>query len=233
MANYIKEVFTEMKNKKIIVFFMIMALSISLFTACSRGKSTSATIGNIDFEMVGSDALTDSQLEEWFNENYKKEDLSSFNFKDYTYILVGAGEKPSGGYSVEISSVVGEEGSIIINGQVNAPKPDEMVTTALTYPNALIRIPKDSRSISFGEFTNTSIVEDSDEAMEEEGVFVGLADSNSCEIIVNNEPLVYRLSDDVKETVAELNQNDQVKFSYNLNEYDQMVIISIQKIKGE
>lgn len=221
-----------MKGNKLIVLFIIMILSISLFTACSHGKNTSATIGNIVFEVVGSDVLTDSKLEEWFNENYKNYNVSSFNFKEHTYILVGAGEKPTGGYSVEILSVIGEENSILINGQINAPKPDEMVTMALTYPNALIRIPKDSRNVILGEFLDANLEEPTN-AIEEKGTFVGLADSNSCEIIVNGKPSAFRLSEDVKDTVSILNQNDEVNFSYILNEYDQMVIISIEKIKGE
>ncbi|WP_352420343.1 protease complex subunit PrcB family protein [Proteiniborus sp.] len=221
-----------MKKHKLISLLLVMILSLSLFTACSK-ENTSTVIGDIDFEVVGSDALINNKLEEWYNENYKAEGISSIDFEGHKYILVSAGEMPTGGYSVEITSVVGKEDSILVNAKVNAPKPDEMVTEVLTYPNALIRISKDSRKVDFGEFQKVNVVEnDLKEVVEETGVFVGLADSNSCEIIVDGEATPYRLSEEVKEIVGSLEMDQEVKFSYYLNEYEQMVIVDIEKIEN-
>lgn len=221
-----------MKKNKLISLILIMILSLSLFIACSKGKNTSAIIGDIDFEVVGSDVLTDSKLEEWYNGNHKEEGISSIDFKEYKYILVGAGEMPTGGYSVEITSVVGKEDTIIVDAKINAPKDDEMVTEALTYPNALIRVSKDSRKAALGDLLKETVEEDSNGIMKETGIFVGLADSNSCEIIVNDEASAYRLSEEVKETVGNINMNEKVEFSYYLNEYEQMVIVDIEKVNN-
>lgn len=224
-----------MNMKKIISLVLIIIFSLSLFTACSTEKK-SAIMGDIDFEVIGTDALTDSSLEEWYNENNNKEGIFSFDFKNHKYILVGAGEKPTGGYSVEITSVVGKEDSILVNAKVNAPKADEIVTQALTYPSTLIKISKDSRKVVLGEFINT-ISEDNSkdesqiDTFEGTGTFVGLADSNSCEIIVDDEATPFRLSEEVKEIAAKIEMNQKVKFSYYLNEYEQMVIIEIEKIE--
>lgn len=221
--------------KKIISLVLVAILGLSLFTACSS-ENKSALIGDINFEVMGSDALTDSSLEEWYNENNNKKGLSTFDFKEHKYVLVGAGEKPTGGYSVEVTSVVGKEDSILINAKVNAPKADEMVTEAITYPSTLIRIPKDSRNVVLGDFMDAEAEENSKEknpleTIEETGIFVGLADSNSCEIIVDDEATPFRLSEEVKEIAAEIEMNQKVKFSYYLNEYEQMVIVEIEKVE--
>lgn len=221
--------------KKILCLVLIMVLGLSLFTACST-QNKSAVIGDIDFEVIGSDALTDSSLEEWYNKNNNKEGVTSFDFKEHKYILVGAGEKPTGGYSVEVTSVVGKEDSILVNAKVNSPKADEMVTEALTYPSTLIRISKDSRNVVLGEFMDAVTEEKSKEenlleTIEETGTFVGLADSNSCEIIVDDEATPFRLSEEIKEVAAEIEMNQKVKFSYYVNEYEQMVIVEIEKIE--
>ncbi|WIV12323.1 protease complex subunit PrcB family protein [Proteiniborus sp. MB09-C3] len=220
-----------MNMKKIIGLVLITVLGLSLFTACSTAKNTSAVIGDIDFEVVGSDVLTDSKLEEWYNENYKKEGIFSIDSKEHKYILVGAGEEPTGGYSVEITSVVGKEDSISVDAKVNAPTPEQMVTEAITYPNTLIRISKDSRKVEFGEFLKAVVEEDSEDTVEGTGIFVGLADSNSCEIKVDGEATPFRLSEEVKEAAGSLEMNQKVKFSYYLNEYEQMVITEIEIIE--
>ncbi len=223
-----------MNMKKIIGLVLITVLGLSLFTACSS-KNSQAVIGDISFEVVGSDALTDSSLEEWYNKNNNKEGLSSFDFKEHKYILIGAGERPTGGYSVEVTSVVGKEDSILVDAKVNAPKADEMVTDAITYPSALIRISKDSRNVELGELLvdaeENIKKEDSTNTIEETGIFVGLADSNSCEIIVDDEATPFRLSEEVKEAASKIEMDQKVKFSYYLNEYEQMVIVEIEIIE--
>jgi len=221
--------------KKIVSLVLVIVFGLSLLTACSSNNK-SVVIGDIDFELIDSDTLTDNSLKEWYDENNNKKGLSFLDFKEHKYILVGAGEKPTGGYSVEVISVVGKEDSIIVNAKVNAPKADEMVTEAITYPSILLRVSKDSRNVVLGEFTDAIVEESSKEespfeTIEETGIFVGLADSNSCEILVDDEATPFRLSEEIKEMVSEIEMNQKVKFSYYINEYEQMIIVEIEKIE--
>ncbi|MFA5523210.1 MAG: protease complex subunit PrcB family protein [Tissierellales bacterium] len=216
--------------KKTIALVLIIILGLSLFTGCST-KNNSNVIGDINFEVVGSGALTSSKLEEWYNESFKSEGISSFDSKEYKYILIGAGEKPTGGYSVEVTSVEGNEDSITVTARVNAPKPDEMVTQAISYPSALIRVSKDSRKVELGELKKDEAIEGSYDAIEGTGTFVGLADSNSCEIIVDGEATPFRLAEEVKDAVSKIEMNQKIKFSYYINEYEQMVIVEIEKLE--
>jgi hypothetical protein len=48
--------------------------------------------------------------------------------------------RPTGGYSLEVDSVLDSEGTLYVLLQEIAPKPDEIVTQALTYPWAVLII---------------------------------------------------------------------------------------------
>lgn len=69
------------------------------------------------------------------------------DFSRYSIVTVFAGEKPTGGYSVEILKVETsgsqtKERSAAITVRYRQPKAGEFVTEALTYPYHMIRIAK-------------------------------------------------------------------------------------------
>lgn len=70
------------------------------------------------------------------------------DFSRDSIVAVFAGEKPTGGYSIEILSAetsgsqIQERSVIAITVQHCQPEPGDFVTEALTYPYHIIRIPK-------------------------------------------------------------------------------------------
>lgn len=56
-----------------------------------------------------------------------------------TYVLITAGEKPTGGYQVQISDVNEVGGRIVVNWRLSSPAPGTMTTQALTYPYSIIK----------------------------------------------------------------------------------------------
>ena len=80
-------------------------------------------------------------LAEWVSANRNTQGIRFKTFDNKTYIQICAGEKPTGGYSIELESVtMVAPGSIYLTAQVISPPPDMMVTQALTYPYILIEI---------------------------------------------------------------------------------------------
>lgn len=77
------------------------------------------------------------------------------DFTRYSVVAVFAGEKPSGGYSVEILSAetsgsqTQERSAIAITVQHRQPEAGDFVTEALTYPYHMIRIPKIDGKVVF------------------------------------------------------------------------------------
>ena len=94
----------------------------------------------VEYEEVNLQDIPDD-LAKWVEANRKTPGIRFKNVDNKTYILISAGEKPTGGYSINLESVtMVAPGSIYLTAQVISPPPDMMVTQALTYPYILIEI---------------------------------------------------------------------------------------------
>lgn len=81
------------------------------------------------------------ELAEWYEANRKTQGIWFRIADNKTYILICAGEKPTGGYSVQLDSVtMVSPGSVYVAARINSPDPDMFVTQVLTYPCMLIVI---------------------------------------------------------------------------------------------
>ena len=81
------------------------------------------------------------------------------DFARYIVVAVFAGEKPTGGYSVEIlsadtsNSQTRDRQSLVITIEYRQPGAEDFVTEALTYPYHIIKIPKiDANKVVFKQF---------------------------------------------------------------------------------
>ncbi len=66
--------------------------------------------------------------------------LPTIDFDRETLVAVFLGEKPSGGYSIEVQDVSLEDGDIYINMQKTEPAPGLITTQALTSPWVFVRV---------------------------------------------------------------------------------------------
>lgn len=56
------------------------------------------------------------------------------------FLILSAGEKSSGGYSIGIESVTETDKNIVVSVKETAPEPGEIVTMAFTTPYCVVRI---------------------------------------------------------------------------------------------
>ena len=61
----------------------------------------------------------------------------------YYYIFIGAGEKNTGGYSINVKTMVKSRDTILITVAETVPGKDDMVIQVITYPYQVIRISKE------------------------------------------------------------------------------------------
>jgi hypothetical protein len=108
------------------------------------------------YETVELQDIEDNEaLYSWYQENYKVEGFHSIEDDGQIYVLAAAGERPTGGYQVIIDRVYFKTPEkVFVEAGIIAPAPDQMVTQALTYPNALIKLDKDNISEADGRFYN-------------------------------------------------------------------------------
>jgi hypothetical protein len=64
-------------------------------------------------------------------------------------------------------------------------------------------------------------------SIEEEGTYIGQIDNNSIEVEASGDTLVLRLSDEVRDTVANLEDGSKVSIVYKKNENDQWILEKI------
>ncbi len=81
------------------------------------------------------------KVSDWYNKNQKKAGISYLSYKDVMYVLVGAGSKPTGGYTVGINKLTfTSKSTAFVDAYVQKPNPDMMVTQAETFPSLLLKI---------------------------------------------------------------------------------------------
>lgn len=135
------------------------------------------------YKAITKEAIQNNKdLNQWYEENYKTAGIHFKTAGSETYVLVGAGEKPTGGYGIEIeSSTLVAPGSVYITAKVKAPSPDMMVTQAITYPHVLLQLEaKDVKKVDgiVATDTNTS----SEKTITDIGAAISPADVKSIEL---------------------------------------------------
>lgn len=63
------------------------------------------------------------------------------DFDNHWLVIAALGQKPSGGFSVELMDARQSDDQLELRLRQSAPGPDDMVTQALTTPCSIIRVP--------------------------------------------------------------------------------------------
>ncbi len=122
-------------NKKLSMLIMMLLLLVYP-TACSD---------NINGEPVtpapddSADQLPEA-IQEWIGYSEELFLAQARPLEDSTYILITYGEKPTGGFAVDITDIEINNDSLKVFVEFTNPGKDELVTEALTYPYDLILI---------------------------------------------------------------------------------------------
>lgn len=78
------------------------------------------------------------EIEEWKNSLQKHESTVSYN--DHTYLIIALGERPTGGYSVNVSKVE-QRGSVLhVYAQEKTPAKGSMVIQVISYPLIVVSV---------------------------------------------------------------------------------------------
>lgn len=237
-------------------YFKLLALMLMVLLVCvacgtddngSGGEPAAKpelVTGPLEFQVVdvNSDEFdqlySDEEFSQWYSEGYEAEGADTFATEEALYILLSAGEKSTGGYSIDNVIVVGTEDSIELTADLHVPGPDSLVTQGITYPHVLLKLAPDNRVIAFEEFNEITTKEmTNQETPTATGTFVGQIDSNSIEIKVSG------VSEDVASKAFQLEEStydfendfgvksgDQVEFTYFEDENGRLILKTIEKI---
>ena len=99
------------------------------------------------------------EIKEWLDSFENKEGAYVYQHPDETFIKISAGEKPTGGYSLNYREFTEKEYPVEIVVELTEPKEGELVTEALTYPSLILKVDSEQvtkyevKSIGGKEFT--------------------------------------------------------------------------------
>lgn len=136
--------------KRIIkILFIMMILGISfLLSSCKHEKTDLEKIKDLEFTVVEDEDIP-AELKVIIEEKKVKPFKLSFSNKDYLYIVMGYGEKPTGGYSIKVDDLYLTKNAIYFNTSLLGPPKDEVVTQAITYPYIVVKIEYIDKSVVF------------------------------------------------------------------------------------
>lgn len=144
---------TDMSKLHTAILTGALALSL-LLAACGAQAPGPAAGGNTNPPAAGSGGIAYNELKydvvseeaapapvvDWLNANREKGGTTTIKEGDSVYLVIAAGEKPTGGYDVEVVSVGDSEGKVEVVYRVTSPAADAMVTQALTYPVKVLKV---------------------------------------------------------------------------------------------
>ncbi len=91
-----------------------------------------------------SDIKEKEELILWYEANHRVRGIYYKKVDSEIYVLINAGEKLTGGYSMDIESIkMISPGNIYISAKVLMPPRDAIVIQSLTYPNILVKLKAD------------------------------------------------------------------------------------------
>ena len=99
---------------------------------------------------------TQEKLNQYFTQHANECTVASdpsINFTTNTLIGIFAGQKPTSGYGIKITSIVENGCQIVVNFYEHGPQTGETPTTGATYPSDYVLIPNTTKQIYFNKTT--------------------------------------------------------------------------------
>ena len=193
------------------ILFLVVLIFIVVLAASCNGVENDVELAEptqFDYKIIEEGTL-DQAAKEWYEKN--KENYGFYTHmvnEQEKYLLISAGEKRTGGYSLEIESVNESSQMITFNINLNEPSTNDMVTQVLTYPNLLIKITANENfevdtNLNFDAEESSEIEEEDAKYEKVEGVYVGQIDNNFIEVDLSNNA-EFRESLNIKEDFLSL-----------------------------
>ncbi|MBU8906608.1 protease complex subunit PrcB family protein [Desertibacillus haloalkaliphilus] len=66
--------------------------------------------------------------------------IERYTDQRHTYIILALGMRPTGGYSIEVTSIREKNDKVVIQAREIAPGPYDFVTQVITYPTKVVKL---------------------------------------------------------------------------------------------
>ncbi len=122
------------------LFFLLLAGTLMVISGCDDPGEP--------IESIESDELP-AEVQAWIEDSTDRFGAQTLEHEGLLYLLVTYGEKPTGGYVVEITEIIEEEDKVVVTVHFTEPAEDEVVIQVLTYPYDLAMIDDPGKPVEF------------------------------------------------------------------------------------
>lgn len=112
---------------------------IFLLTGCEMQKDDDKKMKDIDFTVVPEEHVP-QELMAIIDDKKKEPFLVSYGDKENLYIAVGYGEKPTGGYSIQVEELYETKNAIWIATKFIGPSKTEDISQTVSYPYIVVQM---------------------------------------------------------------------------------------------
>lgn len=134
--------------KKVQVFVVMLVVMILLVAGCAQEGVPVEPVNDQEEEAILPDQLPE-EIETWIEDSKDQFAAQTYELEGILYLLVTYGEKPTGGFEVEITNIVVRDEKVEVTVEFTEPGEDDMVTQALTYPYDLAMLEDPGLPVEF------------------------------------------------------------------------------------
>lgn len=140
--------------------FVVAALACSALVGCKGDGDTQTTAGDLAqpvtiLERVNGSSAALKTIGKMHIETQQAYDAlgdanifpGEIDFDKNDLVIVAWGEKPTGGFGINIESIQLQGGELAVTGKASTPPADAATTQALTYPYSAVLIPNTSADL--------------------------------------------------------------------------------------
>lgn len=127
-----------MKKLRILLLLSFVMLVMVVFAGCKSKDGEIKRVRDLDFTVV-EDADVPEEVMNIINEKKKQPFSTSYVYSDELYIIVGYGEKATGGYSIAVEDLFLAPNAVYIDTNLIGPSENDCVTNRVTYPYIVVK----------------------------------------------------------------------------------------------
>ncbi|RJX23689.1 MAG: protease complex subunit PrcB family protein [Dethiobacter sp.] len=220
--------------KRLFIVFLTIATAL-LFAGCGTVNKPGAT-EPLEYEIVEETDSLPQDISGIIEHLKIHRGYFVFTPQDYDtgkdiYLLISSGEKPTGGYTIEVDSLIVQNGALKITVEERKPAKEDLVIQVLTYPFVVVKIFDSYENYNIINKENIKFEEISSESIpliiEKSGKYVGQIDNNFIEIEVDGKAMSFMISQEFSPFLELLNTGDNILFSYYENANGQLEITNL------
>lgn len=106
-------------------------------------------MSQIRYEVIGDLSTLPQEVQTGLHGKQGSAGLTVVESEGATYALLSAGEKPTGGYSIEVLNITELAGRVQIHAAVNAPPSGVNVIQMITYPSIVVKLPETGKPVEW------------------------------------------------------------------------------------